>query len=678
MSIELFKRAKHSGKALVARSQPVRAKLVGSASVFLSIFLLARGAWTQSTGTPAHIVPVKRDPGAEARVRQLYGRLPLSFELNQGQSDRRVKFLSRGQGYALFLTATEAVLSLRTSDNAQEHPHSTRKRSFTLRLQKRPAASQHCSVLRIKLEHANRNPQMSGVDQLTGRSNYFIRDNPKNWHTAIPTFGRVKYSDIYPGVDLVYHGSQQQLEYDFVLAPESDPNRIDLRFVGAKGLRVDRDGNLVVQMTGGWVIEHAPAIYQEIGGARRLVAGGYVLKSQGGVGFKLATYDHHNPVTIDPSLAYSTYLGGSNSDDGIGIAMDQSGNAYVTGDTTSSDFPTTAGALQTTLRGLSDAFVTKLDSTGSALVYSTYLGGSSSDEQGDGIAVDASGNAYVTGFTLSSDFPTTPGALQTTLQGFSDAFVTKLNSTGSALVYSTYLGGSDSDGGFGIAVDSLGNAYITGSTESFDFPTTAGALQTTFGGNGDAFVSKLNSVGSLVYSSYLGGSNIDNGEGVAVDSFGNAYVTGETLSSDFPTTVGSLQTALRGGDDAFVTKLNSTGSALVYSTYLGGNSLDGGIGIAVDSPGNAYITGFTESIDFPTTPGALQTTFGRSPDHAFVSKISFCPQPKIKGENLDQFVTFCQFASCGGGPLRRTLQVAPRGRQPTVSMQCLLMSLRRR
>jgi hypothetical protein len=248
MSTELFKGANPLGKAFIARSLPVRAKLVGSAFVLLLIFLLAPGAWTQSTGTSAQIVPVKRDAGAEARVRQLYGRLPLSFELNQGQSDRRVKFLSRGQGYALFLTATEAVLSLRTP----EHYRSTRKTSFALPLQKRPTASQHCSVLRITLEHANRTPQMRGVDQLIGRSNYFIGDNPKNWHTAIPTYGRVKYSDVYPGVDLVYHGSQQRLEYDFVLAPESDPNRIELRFAGAKGLRVDQDGNLLGKLcTGG-------------------------------------------------------------------------------------------------------------------------------------------------------------------------------------------------------------------------------------------------------------------------------------------------------------------------------------------------------------------------------------------------------------------------------------------
>jgi hypothetical protein len=572
-------------------------------------------------------VPQKAAPPAEAaargRIQELYGRLPLSFEANQGQSDGRVRFISRGQGYALFLSETEAVLLLRTPDKAPVRYRSTRKTSFALPFQKRPTASQHCSVLRIKLEHANRNPQISGVDQLAGRSNYFIGHNPKNWHTAIPTFGRVKYSGVYPGVDLVYHGSQRQLEYDLVLSPESDPNRIELSFAGAKRLRVDQDGNLVVQMAGGQVIEQAPVIYQEIGGMRRPVAGGYVLKSKDKVGFQLATYDHHNAVTIDPSLAYSTYLGVSDGDAGFGIAVDSSGNAYVTGITNSSNFPITAGALQPTFGGGgTDAFVSKLNNTGSALLYSTYLGGSGSDE-GHGIAVDSSGNAYVTGITTSSNFPITAGALQITFSGLEDAFVSKLNSTGSALLYSTYLGSSGNDGGSGIAVDSSGNAYVMGSTTSSNFPITAGALQPTFGGGStDAFVSKLNRTGSaLLYSTYLGGSNGNGGEGIAVDSSGNAYVIGNTFSSDFPITAGALQPTLGGKEDAFVSKLNSTGSALLYSTYLGGSGSDESEGIAVDSSGNAYVTGYTTSSNFPITAGALQPTL-RGNEDAFVSKLN--------------------------------------------------------
>jgi hypothetical protein len=301
--------------------------------------------------------------------------------------------------------------------------------------------------------------------------------------------------------------------------------------------------------------------------------------------------------------------------------VDLAGNAYLTGLTGSSDFPTTPGAFQTTFVGGFNAYVSKLNSRGSALVYSTYLGGSSTD-YGPGIAVDLADNAYVTGSTDSSDFPTTAGALQTTYGGGNDAFVSKLNNSGSALVYSTYLGGGDLDVGVGIALDSSGNAFVIGGTRSSNFPATAGAFQTTLRGDSNAFVSKLSSTGStLVYSTYLGG-NSDGGLGIALDSSGNAYVPGGTLSSDFPTTVGALQTTYGGGNDAFVSKLNSSGSALVYSTYLGGSARDQGQGIALDSAGNAYVTGGTGSTNFPTTAGAFQTTYGGSGD-AFISKFSF-------------------------------------------------------
>jgi len=324
-------------------------------------------------------------------------------------------------------------------------------------------------------------------------------------------------------------------------------------------------------------------------------------------------------------LVYSTYLGGSGDDNGTSIGVDAAGNAYVMGGTSSTNFPTTAGAFQRTFGGgISDAFVTKLNPAGSGLVYSTYLGGSGS-EGGFGIAVDAGGNAYVTGHTGSTNFPTTTGAFQTSFGGGGfDAFVTKLNSTGSALVYSTYLGSSGTDNGNGIAVDAAGNAYVTGDTTSANFPTTTGAFQTTFrGGFDDAFVTKLNSTGSaLVYSTYLGGSSTDNGTSIAVDAVGNAYVTGGTFSTNFPTTTGAFQTTLSGLEDAFVTKLNPLGTGLVYSTYLGGSGSDVGDGITVDAlpTPNAYVTGFTDSTNFPTTAGAFQTTLGGGED-AFVAKI---------------------------------------------------------
>jgi hypothetical protein len=318
------------------------------------------------------------------------------------------------------------------------------------------------------------------------------------------------------------------------------------------------------------------------------------------------------------ALVYSTYLGGSNYDGGYGIAVDSSGNAYVTGDTNSANFPT-MNALQANSGGTSDAFVAKLNATGSALVYSTYLGGSSAD-YGFSVAVDSSGNAYVTGATQSKNFPTV-NPIQAGNPGNSAAFVAKLNATGSALVYSTYLGGASSDQGSGIAVDSSGNAYVTGFTQSTSFPTV-NAIQASLGASGatNAFVSKLNAAGSaLVYSTYLGGSNSDGGYGIAVDSSGNAYVTGDTNSANFPT-MNALQANSGGASDAFVAKLDATGSALLYSTYLGGSGSDGASGIAVDSSGDAYVTGGTGSSNFPTVSPFQPTNQGIA--NVFLSELN--------------------------------------------------------
>jgi hypothetical protein len=308
------------------------------------------------------------------------------------------------------------------------------------------------------------------------------------------------------------------------------------------------------------------------------------------------------------ALVYSTYIGGSNDDAGYGIAVDGSGNAYVTGYTNSTNYPVTPGAFQTRNGGGADVFVTKLNAAGTALVYSTYIGGSS-DDVGRGIAVDGSGNAYVTGYTNSTNYPVTPGAFQTRNGGGADVFVTKLNATGTALVYSTYIGGSGVDVGRGIAVDGSGNAYVTGYTNSTNYPVTPGAFQTRNGGGADVFVTKLNATGTaLVYSTYIGGSGDDVGRGIAVDGSGNAYVTGGTYSTDYDVTPGTFQTTKEGGADVFVTKLNATGTALVYSTYIGGSSEDVGTAIAVDGSGYAYVTGYTNSTDYDVTPGAFQTT----------------------------------------------------------------------
>jgi hypothetical protein len=521
---------------------------------------------------------------------------------------------------------------------------------------------------------------VTGREELPGKANYFIGNDPAKWRTDIPTYARVGYQDLYPGIDLVYYGNQRQLEYDFVVRPGADPARIVLGFEGADRLEVDTQGDLVLHTAAGAIRQRKPVIYQEAAGRRMEIAGGYALKDGRRVGFEVAAYDPDRPLVIDPVLVYSTYFGGSSGSElGFGIVADSLGNAYVTGFTNSTDLPTTRGAFRTVSDGSGDIFVAKLDPTGSALVYSTYLGGSSFDEASD-IATDAVGNVYVTGKTFSTNFPTTPGAFQSARGSFVDAFVTKLNATGSALVYSTYLGGTATDEGHGIAADNLGNAYVTGVTVSADFPTTSRAFQPAFGGVADTFVTKLDPSGSVTYSTYLGGSSNDGGSRIAVDSLGNAYVTGLTSSTDFPTTatafqtaasdqdafvtklnstgtalvystyiggirtaadiavdtIGSayvtgdtdstirttaeaFQTAPSGGFDAFAMKLNSGGSALIYSTYIGGSGSDEGHSIAVDALGNAYVTGDTDSMDFPTTPDGFQTLAGGV--DAFVTKL---------------------------------------------------------
>ncbi|MFZ3332316.1 MAG: SBBP repeat-containing protein [Candidatus Acidiferrales bacterium] len=550
------------------------------------------------------------DPKAQAKILDQYGKLPLSFEANYGQTDSKVDFLSRGHGYSIFLTDKEAVIALKkTAGRSPEGKVLPGHKLFD----KQNERATKGTVVRMKLAGANPTSLVLGAEELSGKANYFLGNDPAQWRTNIPRYAKVKYQSVYPGVDLVYYGSQGQLEYDFVLAPRVNPNEICLKFDGGGKVRVDEKGDLLLGSAGEEVRFEKPVAYQEVAGERKRVEGSYMLESANRIGFRLGEYDQNRPLIIDPVLSYSTYLGGSTGDDGFGIAVDAFGNAYVTGETASTDFPT-AHALQPTYGGGSeDAFVAKINPSGSALVYSTYLGGNNY-EYGYGIAVDAFGNAYVMGYTQSSNFPTTAGAFEGTCCG---AFVTKINASGSALVYSTFLNGAEDDGIASIAVDASGNAYVTGGTSSANFPTTAGAFQTTLNGSTNAFVTKFNPRGSaLVYSTYLGGSTYDYGYGIAVDTFGNAYVTGSAESSNFPTTTGAFQNTCCG---AFVTKINSSGSALVYSTFLDGATGDA---IAVDADGSAYVTGNTSSTTFPTVnafqskllgfPNAFVTKFNRS------------------------------------------------------------------
>ncbi|MBV9864673.1 MAG: SBBP repeat-containing protein [Abitibacteriaceae bacterium] len=568
----------------------------------------------------------KPDLATAQRIQHSYGQLPLSFEANAGQTASPVKFLSRGRGYNLFLTPTEAVLALQklAGTHGSQQAGSARPKAAT------------SAVLRMQLVGANRVPQISGAQELSSKSNYFIGRNPRQWHTNVAHYARVNYPQIYKGIDLVYYGNQQQLEYDFQVAPGANPNAIKLGFKGAKNIHVNKHGDLVLDTGNGQVIQHAPVVYQKIGGVKKAIDSRYELRGNREVGFHLAAYDPQHPVTIDPILYYATYIGGAANDFANAIAVDASGNAYITGGTTGAgypvkDFSVTRPAFQNASGGGRDVFVTKLNATGTALIYSTYLGGSA-DENGNGIAVDGSGNAYITGYTLSPNFPTRFPYQATGTANVSEAFVTELNATGSALVFSTYLGGNAGPTGTtgigtignAIALDSSNNVYVAGATSATNFPTVSGYQSAPVGGASDGFVAKLN-FGFPIYSTYLGGTGDDRITGIAVDSANRAVVCGSTTSTNFPVKL-AYQSSLNLGfgttsTDAFVTKLSSSGQGLFFSTYLGGSGADAAAGVAVDNADDVYVTGSTASaFDFPVTAGVVQT-FSSGGTDAFVTKI---------------------------------------------------------
>jgi hypothetical protein len=552
-------------------------------------------------------------------VLEAYGKLPLYFVENKGQLDPKVRFYVKTSGQTLYFTDEGIVFDLlrgggKATKGAEKGRQTTAVKTERL-------------VFNLGFENARKGILIKGLDRQDAGINYFVGNDRSKWKTGIPTYKSIIYQRVYKGIDLKVFGNGKDIEYEFIVNPGGNPDDILLTYNGIKGLATNGEGELLIATAFGELKETRPYIYQEIEG-RRAVNGSFEIRSGAGqsqtgkfsYGFQVVSYNPSYPLIIDPTLSYSTYLGGSSNEVGKGIAVDSSGNAYVTGYTCSTDFPT-QNPYQGTLGGCGNAFVTKLSSSGSTLAYSTYLGGSGGDE-GYGIAIDSSGNAYVTGYTRSTDFPT-KNPYQGTWDGhFEDAFVTKLSSSGETLSYSTYLGGSSWDRGKGIAVDSSGNAYVTGRTSSSDFPTQ-NPYQGTGAGDYDTFITKLSSSGStLSYSTYLGGSDEDNGFGIAVDSSGNAYVTGWTESTDFPAK-NPYQGTYGGYIDAFITKLSSSGSTLSYSTYLGGSSIDYGEGIAVDSSGNAYVTGWTRSTDFPTQNPYQGTLGGSYGMDAFVTKLEF-------------------------------------------------------
>jgi hypothetical protein len=495
-------------------------------------------------------------------------------------------------------------------------------------------------VVRLKFIGANPAATLIGLNELPGISNYLVGKDATQWHTAIPQYQKVQYRGLYPGIDLVFYGNQQWLEFDFIVAPGADPSVVKLRLEGTEAIGRDSKQSLVLKSATGAVRLQKPEIFQVEDGVRKTISGNYRITGRQ-VSFDIGPYDPQQTLVIDPVLEYSTYLGGRKDDFANAIALDDFGYAYIVGTTSSTDFPITPGVVQRKAKKGTNAFVAKIDPASSTLIYTTYLGGGQ-DDSGLGVAVNSAGEVYVTGTTKSKDFPIKPGALQPSLRGNADIFVTKLNSMGTALMYSTYLGGSCRSGSTttdvpaGIRIDGAGNAYVAGYTSCRDFPTTLGAYQIGFAGGAiDAFVSKLNPAGSaLVYSTYLGGQYSDYGNGIALDRDGNVYVTGATDSLNYPTTPGAFQPARAAGTDAFLTKLNATGSALLYSTYLGGKNsgkdimgsnlpgFDWAEAIAVDDLGNAYVTGETDSQDFPVTPGVAQPNYGGGDNDVFVAKLA--------------------------------------------------------
>ena len=553
-------------------------------------------------------------------LNEKWGRTPLAFIRNGGQLDSRIKYFEKEAAQSVYVAPEGIYTVLRSKEKSGK---TARER------------------LLLKPLDANPSPEIEAAEPLRGRVNYFVGD-AKRWRRDLPTYRKIRYGNLYPGIDLIFYGNGRQLEYDLVVSPGADTSRVRFDYRGATSLRIDEKGNLCVRLPSGKeIVQKKPYVYQKIGGKKVTVEGRYELlghKGEARFGFSLGHYDPRYALVIDPVLVYSTYLGGSAGEVGNAIAVDSEGNAYVAGSTASDDFPL-KNALKEAGDG-SDAFVTKFDRSGT-LVYSTYLGGSQSDS-GAAIAVDAEGYAYIAGTTNSPDFPTknaydtscgVDGECDVGSQGdyVSDCFVVKLSPSGDRLTHAGYLGGSGGESCTGIAIDARKNVYVTGVTSSADFPLK-NPLQSQYGGKGDVFVTKFKaSQKRLAYSTYLGGSEKDESAGIAVDTKGYAYVAGTTSSVDFPTknaydpTCGTETAKCDESDywytpDAFVSKLSLAGHHLIYSTFLGGSDWDKAFGIAVDTQGSAYVAGYTSSYDFPVKNPYQERPGGK--DDAFVTKMS--------------------------------------------------------
>jgi hypothetical protein len=569
--------------------------------------------------------------------------LPLFFEPNQGQWNPQVRFSARAGDGRVFLTPRGAVLSV--SAPGSETPR----------------------VASISMLNANRAPVIGGVDSLPSRSNYFLGSHKENWHTGLSHYGRVRYDGVYPGIDVVYYGNQNQLEYDFILHPGADPGRIRMQFRGAGRLSLTAEGDLALEDGGVRLLQKKPYIYQQDPASplRRPIGGKYKLLGRNVVAVEVEPYDRSLPLTIDPVVVYASFLGGSLGDAVTAVKVDAAGMLYVYGYTNNSDLTATDGAYKTASAGDRDLFLAKIDLTQSgpaSLVYFTYIGGTGADTS-TGMALDSAGNVYLTGYTASTDFPTAGSPFQSALAGGAgfDAFVVKLSPSlqGSAdLVYSTYLGGTDADQGNAIDVDASGAIYVVGSTRSGDFPLTSSAYAAARWGALDAFIVKLVPGGSpqLAYSSFLGGELNDDGRAIAVAPSGMVYFAGSTSSTTFPLAGNSYRSTLQGGVDIFVAQMDLTKSgldSLVYTTYFGGSDNEELRGMALDSSGNLLLTGYTLSADFPVTPDAAQSRIGGNAD-AFVARLDLTAPP-------DSVVKYATYLGGKGGDVGYAIASDPKG-----------------
>lgn len=539
------------------------------------------------------------------------------FTENKGQWDESILFVGN-TAFGKVAFTKEAVYYQIAHTETNPAPVSSLEKDPLLSIQQQDKQRTFYAQT-IKLSFVNgQTPKLTGKNTLPHYYNYFIGNDKTKWASNCRNYSKVYYENIWEGIDLAYFFTPEGMKYEYYVEPTADVNQLQIKVEGAE---ITNSGNsLEIASVLGKIQDSNLLVFDQT--TRLPIQAGFSVVGNT-YSFQGIPKERKNTVVIDP-LVYSTYLGGSNVDFVYSIQVDQNGNAYVVGGTYSTDFPVSPGAFVTVYKGNSDCFVSKLNPTGTALLYSTYIGGTNADDVLYSIQIDALGNAFLAGYTYAMDYPVTPGAFMTTRSGSADATITKLNPTGTALVYSTYLGGSGSDIIYSIQIDVDGNAYVTGYTYSTNFPVTIGAFMTTpSGGMTNGFVTKLNPTGTaLQYSTYLGGNTDEVLNSIKVDTLGNAFITGFTNSADFPVTPGAYMTTYNGDHDVFITKLNSTGTGLIYSTFLGGSWFDFAYSIAIDSTGCAYVTGYTYSTDFPVTPGVFMTTAYNGWTDCFVTKIN--------------------------------------------------------